>query len=255
MSITTLRLPLASAPALLLFHETPEDSARRGTILFYHGFGESKDSYVEVLERLAEAGFLAVGIDGVGHGERRYPDFKERFPPFEPHLIGNLDLEAAFLSVVRETTQEVPLILDALSERGWIYEQRIGIAGHSFGAFVTYASVVADQRIQAAAPVVGSPQWKLPWSDSPHLHLDRFFPTALLSQTAGKDSRVWPGFARELHQQLAPYYIQSPERLHYIEYPDSPHDLIEEDWECAWSEVVRWFDVHIYQMQDTEQHT
>jgi uncharacterized protein len=245
MSITMLRLTLASAPALLLFHETPESSAQHGTVLFYHGFGESKDGYVEVLQKLAEAGFLAVGIDGVGHGERRYPDFKERFPPFEPHLIGNLDLEAAFLSVVRETAQEVPLILDALFERVWIQPQRIGIAGHSFGGFVTYAAVVADKRIQAAAPVVGSPQWKLPWPDSPHLHPNRFFPTALLSQTAGKDARVWPSFAREFHQQLAPYYIQAPERLHYIEHLDSPHDLTEEDWERAWSSMVQWFDTYL----------
>ncbi len=245
MDLNTLRLTLASAPALLLFRDTLEDSARHGTILFYHGFGESKDGYVAVLQQLAEAGFLAVGIDGVGHGERRYPDFNERFPPFEPHLIGNMELEAAFLSVVRETAQEVPLIIDALTERGWAYSERIGIAGHSFGGFVTYAAVVADKRIQAAAPVVGSPQWKLPWPDSPHMHLDRFFPAALLSQTAGKDTRVLPDFAHELHRQLALYYVQAPERLRYIEYPDSPHDLSEKDWERTWSAVVQWFTIHL----------
>jgi alpha-beta hydrolase superfamily lysophospholipase len=245
MSMNMLRLTLASAPALLLFRASPEESARHGTVLFYHGFGESKDGYVEVLQQLAQAGFLAVGIDGVGHGERRYPDFKKRFPPFEPQLIGNLDLEAAFLAVVRATVQELPQIIDALTERGWIHAQRVGITGHSFGGFVTYAAVVADQRIQVAAPVVGSPQWKLPWPDSPHLHPDRFFPTALLSQTAGKDTRVWPDFAHAFHQQLAPYYIQAPERLHYIEYPDSPHDLTNADWQSAWNAVVQWFSTYL----------
>ncbi len=176
MDLNTLRLTLASAPALLLFRDTLEDSAR---------------------------------------------------------------------SVVRETAQEVPLIIDALTERGWAYSERIGIAGHSFGGFVTYAAVVADKRIQAAAPVVGSPQWKLPWPDSPHMHLDRFFPAALLSQTAGKDTRVLPDFAHELHRQLALYYVQAPERLRYIEYPDSPHDLSEKDWERTWSAVVQWFTIHL----------
>lgn len=245
MNMKSSRLTLASAPALAMFCNIPEESAKRGTILFYHGFGQSKDAYVQVLERFAEAGFLAIGIDGVGHGERLYPDFAARFPPIEPPLAGSLQLEAAFLSVVRATVLEIPFIINALIERGWAHPGQIGIAGHSFGGFVTYAAVVADKRIQAAAPVVGSPQWKLPWPDSPHLHLDRFFPTALFSQTAGKDARVSPDFTRDFHRQLATAYAQAPERLRYVEYPDSPHDLSEENWQKAWTSVVEWFDAFL----------
>lgn len=244
MDMKTLHLSLASAPSLVLFRGIPEARARQGTILFYHGFGESKDGYVSVLQRLAEAGFLAVGIDGIGHGERRYPDFNERFPPIAPHLIGNVQLEAAFLSTVRATTQEVPLIIDALIERGWAHAERIGIAGHSFGGFVTYAAVVADSRIQVAASVVGSPEWRLPWPESPHLQLDHFFPVALLSQVAGKDTNVLPEFARALHHRLVPYYAQAPERLRYIEYPNAPHALPREDWGRAWDVVATWFSTH-----------
>ena len=65
---------------------------------------------------------------------------------------------------------------------------------------------------------------------------------ALLSQTAHHDIRVLPNFARELHQQLIPYYSQAPERLHYIEYPDSAHDLSTQDWRLAWDNVVHWFE-------------
>jgi hypothetical protein len=228
-----------------MFCGIPEERARQGTILFYHGFGESKDGYVSVLQHLAEAGFLAIGVDGTGHGERRYPDFTERFPSFEPHLIGNMQLEAAFLSTVRATAWEVPSIIDALIERGWAHAGRIGIVGHSFGGFVTYAAAIADKRIQVAASVVGSPEWRLPWPDSPHFHLDCFFPVAMLSQVAGKDTNVLPAFARTLHDQLAPYYAQAPERLCYIEYPNSPHDLSTEDWEQAWGAVTAWFSAHL----------
>src|SRR5713226_243958 len=91
----------------------------------------------------------------------------------------------------------------------------------------------------------GCHEWKLPWPDSPHLHINQFFPTALLSQTASKDTNVLPDFARELHQRLAPYYAQAPERLRYIEYANSPHDLMEEDWEQAWNCVVRWFETFL----------
>ena len=242
MEMKSIPLSLASAPILAMFHGSPEDRAKQGTILFYHGFGQFKEGYVTVLTRFAEAGFLAIGIDGIGHGERRYPDFDERFPPFEPHLVGNMQLEAAFLSVVRATTLEIPLIIDALIEREWAHPRRIGISGHSFGGFVTYAALTIDKRIQAAAPVVGSPQWQLPWPENPHLHLDQFFPTALLSQTAGKDTRILPRFAQELHHQLAPSYVPAPERLRYIEYPHSPHDLSDEDWQRAWTHVVKWFE-------------
>jgi uncharacterized protein len=232
---------LVSAPALALFHGPAEQRARQGTILFYHGFGASKETYVSVLQRLAEAGFLTIGIDAVGHGERRYPDFSERFPPFEPSFMDNLQLEAAFLSLVRATVREIPSLLDALLERGWAYPGHTGIAGHSMGGFVTYAAVVADPRIQVAAAVSGSPRWKLPWPDSLHLHLDRFFPTALLSQIAATDTQVSPDGTRGLHASLVPYYAQAPERLRLIEYPDATHALSEQEWEQVWSEVVRWF--------------
>ncbi len=240
-----LRLMLASAPALVLFVDSPRDSARNGTVLLYHGFGASKESCIPVLSRLATAGFLAVGIDGIGHGERRYVDFDARFPPFEPHLVGDVHLEAAFLEVVRATVAEIPDILDTLLRRHWAYPEQIGITGLSFGGFVSYAAVVADARIQAAAPVVGSPQWKLPWLDSPHLHLDRFYPTALLSQTAGLDTAQPPAVVRAFHQHLAPYYVQAPERLCYIEYPDLPHDLRLQDSEKAWNAVVHWFETFL----------
>jgi uncharacterized protein len=238
MGMKSLRLMLASAPALVLFRDSPQDNARHGTILFYHGFGASKETSVPMLSRLATAGFLAVGIDGNGHGERRDVDFDARFPPVASHLMGNAQLEAAFLEVVRATVGEVPAILDALLHQHWAYPKQIGISGLSFGGFVSYAAVVADKRIRAAAPVVGSPQWKLPWPDSPHLHLDRFYPTALLSQTAGLDTNQPPGAVRAFHQQLAPYYVQAPERLRYIEYPNSPHDLRRQDEEEAWNAVV-----------------
>lgn len=93
--------------------------------------------------------------------------------------------------------------------------------------------------------LISSPHWKLPWPDSPHLHLDRFFPTALLSQIAATDTQVPPDGTRGLHASLVPYYAQAPERLRLIEYPDATHALSEQEWERAWGEVVRWFTIFI----------
>ena len=240
----TKKLYLASAPALMMFNDSLEERARQGTLLFYHGFGDAKESYPAVLERFAQAGFGVVSVDGIGHGERRYPDFAQRFPPIEPPLAGSEQLEAAFLAVVSATALEVPSIIDELIARKWAQAGRIGIAGLSFGGFVSYAAVVADKRIQVAASVVGSPQWRLPLPESPHLHPERFFPTALLSLVGGRDTNVLPEFARALHERLEPYYAQSLERLSYVEYPDAPHIFSPADWEKAWERVTVWFQTH-----------
>ncbi len=228
-----------------MFFGTPEERAKRGTVLFYHGFGSTKETYRAELAKLAEAGFLAIGIDGIGHGERRYPDFNERFPPLIPSLAGDPQLEAAFLTIVRLTAQEIPSILDTLVEYGWAHAGCIGIAGQSFGGFVTYAAIIADRRIQVATPIAGSPQWKLLWPGSPHLHSDQFFPVALLSQTGGQDTNVLPEIVHTFHQQLAWSYQRAPERLNFIEYPGASHDLSADEWTQAWSAAVRWFETFL----------
>jgi hypothetical protein len=94
------------------------------------------------LSRLASAVFLAVGLDGIGHGERRYVDFNARFPPFAPHLMGNVQLEAALLEVVRATVGEVPGILDTLLDQHWGSPERIGISGLSLPTSMEPTSTV-----------------------------------------------------------------------------------------------------------------
>src|SRR5215217_5002203 len=81
-------------------------------VLVYHGLGADKEIQRKELVTLAEAGFLAVGIDAAGHGERRLPDFEARFAgPWE-------EVEPLFLSLVTETVAEVPAVLDALVATG-----------------------------------------------------------------------------------------------------------------------------------------
>lgn len=70
---------LAGAPALLVHRSDAQAASRRGTVLLYHGLGVDKHCHLHELKSLARAGFLAVGVDNVGHGERRYPDYEARF--------------------------------------------------------------------------------------------------------------------------------------------------------------------------------
>ena len=215
-------------------------AARRGTVLFYHGFGGTKEKPEAYLSALAEAGFLAVSLDAVGHGERRYPDFDVIFSDerwderFE-------ETETDFLNVIDETAAEVPAIIDDLVARGWALADRVGVAGRSLGGCVSYASVLADSRVRAIVSVVGSPEWTLPRAHSPHHHPDRFFPAAVLSQTAEFDEHCPPGPISAFHAALEPFYSADPERIAYVEYPGVRHALTPELNDESGRGLVDWF--------------
>ncbi len=221
---------IGTAPAL-----TARPSSARlplPTVLWFHGFTAGKATHRPELATLAEAGFLAVGIDAAGHGERRLPDFEVRFSGTQD------ENDREFYALVAETAAEVPGIVDLLCGAGLADEARIGAAGVSMGGMIAYGATTADPRIRAAVALLASPEWPQP--ASPHLEIDRFFPTALLSVTAGRDETVPPAAARAFHAELEERYRQHPERLRYVELPDSLHMMTPEDWAWSIRESAGW---------------
>ncbi|MCP3956536.1 MAG: hypothetical protein GY719_01650 [bacterium] len=99
---------------------------------------------------------------------------------------------------------------------------------------------LADRRIGAATPILGSPRWKLDRPSSPHRYVDRFYPVALLAQNAGRDENVPAAGARALHAALQPSYAKAPDRLAYVEFEDAEHSMPEDQWDQLWHNVVRW---------------
>lgn len=205
----------------MAFQGDPGTAAEKGCILFFHGLGASKDVQRPDLESLASPGYLVVGVDSVGHGERRYPDFDSRLSK------ANADFTREFLTVVLETAREVPFLLDALEHAGFIKNGRIGIAGISQGGFITYTAVTLEPRLKVAVSVVGSPRWTLERPESPHLHLEAFGRVFLLSQNAAQDELVPSRDARDFHQRLGRVYPDHAARFVYAEYA-SDH-LLEAD--------------------------
>ena len=227
---------LGPAPALLVFEGSMEKAAARGTILLYHGFSASKESNVKELESLAARGFLAVGVDNIGHGKRRYPDFEYRF--FQAHE----GFGTAFIEAVQATAEEVPTVVGALAGRGLVKPGRLGLTGISMGGYIAFQAALLDRRIVAAAPVLASPCFQAPATDSPHEHPERFFPLALLTQNAGKDEHVPPEHSREFHKVLKPLYASAPERLKHVEFAEAGHFMPEADWEQLWENLLTWFE-------------
>ena len=77
-------------------------------LLWFHGLGVDKDTHRAELQLLAEAGFLAVGIDAVGHGARRLPNLQELIDaPREQAFATAVDLAT-------KTAAEVPAIIEVL---------------------------------------------------------------------------------------------------------------------------------------------
>ncbi len=222
---------LAGAPVLMAFNGAPADAARKGTVLFYHGFTASKEANRGELASLADSGFLAVGVDNVGHGERRDPEWEAKFGPG-----GNWARH--FRQLTRRTAEEVGAVIDALAGRG--LAERVGVCGISMGGMIGYESLVCDQRVRAVAAVVSSPRYI---SDAERLA--RLFPAAILSQTGGLDEIVAFEDVARFHRALAPYYAAAPERQQWIHYPESPHIMRPQDWDAAWRKTLAWFDCHL----------
>jgi dienelactone hydrolase len=235
MPLQELAARLGEAPVLVLSEGSPEEAARRGTVLVYHGLGGHKGVQRPELERLAGAGFLAVGVDAVGHGERRWPDYAERFGADDEVA------DRAFHAIVAATAAEVAGLVDALQARGWVHPGRLGLAGVSMGAYVGYGAALAERRLGAVVAIIGSPVWAgVP--GSPHLAPERFFPLPLLSVTAEQDVVVPTGPVHRLHAELKARYAAAPERLRHLVWPESGHLMRQDDWRATWTEALAWFD-------------
>ena len=239
-AIARTAVTIAGVPALLGYCVSPEWAVKYGTVLLYHGFGGTKERMEAYSTALAEAGFLTVSLDAVGHGERRYPDFDAIFNDQRWDTRFHAT-ETDVLQLVDDTVAEVPSIIDDLLDRGWARTDGIGIGGRSLGGNVSYASVLADRRIRAAASVVGSPEWTLPRAHSPHHFPDRFFPAAVLSQSAECDEYVPAEPVRDFHDKLQPWYAREPEKVQYLEYPGVGHFLTPELNAASCRQMTAWF--------------
>ncbi len=225
---------MGGVPILLAFSGREERPLP--VVLWFHGFGVDKQVHRPELERLAKAGFLAVGVDAAGHGERRLVDLSDRMAaPRE-------EVRRTMMTLASETAGEVPVIVQALSREGIGDAGRVALAGVSMGGYVVYRALVVEPTIRAAVAILGSPEWP-DHPDSPHHHLHAIRQTALLSITAENDENVPPAAARRLHDQLSAAQPDAG-RQRYVELPGAQHLMAAGEWDTVMEETLRWLRRH-----------
>jgi dienelactone hydrolase len=132
-------------------------------VIALHGTGGSKNNMLALCRKLADAGFIAVAIDGRYHGERKSGK-------------GETDYDDAIVRAFHgsgehpfyyDTVWDVMRLVDYLDTRDDVDPARIGLIGYSKGGIETYFSAAADQRIAVAVPCIGveSFRWALDNND------------------------------------------------------------------------------------------
>lgn len=234
MPIHISRQALAGVPVLLA-RPTP-GAAPPPIVLWFHGFRADAAANEAELAQLAEAGFLAVGVDAVGHGARRADDTDVRIAG------ASGGARAVMLELAAATAAELPALLVALAERGLGDPARVAVVGVSMGGYLAYRAALAVPGVHVVVAVLGSPEW--PDDASPHRHPVAFQDLALLSITAERDVSVPPGPARRLHAALAAGH-PAPERARYVELPGAEHLMTAAQWAVVTDETLRWLSAHL----------
>jgi len=231
MSIHVEHSTIAGVPAL-----TVRPAARREqppVVLWLHGFGAGKDVHRPELERIASAGFTAIGLDAVGHGERRLPELEklQAAPRQQAHRTA--------VSLAVATAKELPRVVEELTSSGGVAAgSPVAVVGISMGGYALYRAIVEEPRIRVGVALLGSPEW--PYPDSPHDALDAFAAAALLSITGECDESVPPGPARALHQRLTAERPDADQR--YMELEGGVHLMSEAHWHQAMAATLEWLE-------------
>lgn len=219
---------IAGVPVLLA---TPSEATTPApVVLWAHGFRADALAHAGELERVADAGFIAIGLDAVGHGARRDGQLEDRLSRSADGAL------PVVLDLVRQTVLELPALIDALVAHHAADRARISLVGISMGAFLGYHAIAQGVPLRAAVALLGDPVWA--GHGSPHRQLSAFANVALLSITAEHDVSVPPAPARRFHDLLRETFDTSRHRHH--ELRGAGHLTSAAEWAEAMDVTMDW---------------
>jgi dienelactone hydrolase len=198
--------------------------------MWHHGFRADALAHAGDLERCAADGFLAIGVDAVGHGARRDPLLADRIAQ------AGGDALPVMVALVEQTVVELPKLIDAIAATYPIDRACLSMVGISMGAFLAYRAVAAGIPVRAIAALFGSPEWD--GDTSPHLSPGAFSRVALLSVTAEYDVSVPAEPVERLHASLGAGTVVHPHH-HYI-LRGAGHLTTADEWLRAMRVTRQW---------------
>ncbi len=233
---------------------TNEDTSPKPLVIFSHGFSGNKEFWKEYMKELAELGYYTVAIDNRLHGERNDEGFSSVLSS-----DGKVDFYKVF-KAIKLNAEDIKQVLDYFTKKAEIDRTRIAMVGISMGGFTTYRTVVIDNRIKVAIPIIASPVWgdlprdtpvnnnseiigrfnNLSGKFSPSKFLDLFYPTALLMQAGSKDIHFDVNKLKKFYEDIKQYYVYDTSKLELIIFEGVKHEFTKEMWDNAKSWLARF---------------
>ncbi len=192
-------------PVRIYYPDSPQ--GKFPIIIFSHGVGGSRDGYAYLGEFWAGFGYVCVHVQHVGSDTSIWQDLPAdeisaamRRATVSPRNIRNRPLDVSFaIDQLTNLNQTDPIFKDRLDL------DRIGVAGHSFGAFTTLAVagevfttsrgtklMWPDSRVKAAIAMSESPPPDpSTWDDAfPHIAIPMMHMTGTIDDNPFGDSKA-----------------------------------------------------------------
>ncbi|EIT84571.1 hypothetical protein A374_14625 [Fictibacillus macauensis ZFHKF-1] len=246
---------ISSIPVLQVVQQSQQE-APLPLIIFIHGFTSAKEHNLHFAFSLAQKGYRVLLPDMLHHGERM-ESLKENERVY------------SFWEIVLQGIADVQTLVDHLQSQHLIKEQRIGLAGTSMGAIITFGALAHYDYIKAAVTLMGTPAYEaftkgqlekmkqqegsFPLSPSVIQHvlksiapydvtqqLEQFKEIPLLIWHSKVDPVVPYSQSRSFYKEIEKQY-RNKNQLRYMSDETSGHKVSRE----AYLEAVAWFNQYL----------
>ena len=192
-------------PGILIKPATAKSGTRHPVVINLHGTGGNKEGQRKLLVELAQAGFIAVAIDGRYHGERAKSGKAAKSTEYVDAVRQAYEHPGREYPFFYDTAWDVMRLIDYLESRDDIDAKRIGLWGFSKGGIETYLTAAVDPRVTASVSCIGVQSFG--WAIDHNAWQSRIGTVQAAFDAAAKSSGIFQPdavFVRKFYDRVAP---------------------------------------------------